>query len=269
MPDFLCVLREPEYSPGKVEDDAAILLSVASVLRREQYVVDVLDPRARRWPELPRRTVVLNMAQGAGALSRLEEWEQLGIRVINSVAAVRNCYRARTHELFRRSGVSSPLATVVSTAAEELPAWLHEVPAVWVKRGDVHAMTAADVQFAVGAQQVRKALAQMRSRGIATAVVQQHVTGRTVKFYAVADQFFHVVGEANGSRATWERRLTAIARRAAQVAGLEVFGGDGVVDETGTCHLIDLNDWPSYAPCRPAAAQAIAAYARVERAKVA
>ncbi|GIW44782.1 MAG: hypothetical protein KatS3mg077_2064 [Candidatus Binatia bacterium] len=269
MPDFVCVLREPEFSPGKVEADAAILVTVAGLLRREQYVVDVLDPRSRHWPQLPRRTVVLSMAQGEEALARLHDWESQGIRVINSVAAVRNCHRLRAVELLRHAGIAAPAAVVVPTDAAALPSWVDDASGVWVKRGDVHAMVAADVQFVAGRHGARRALRELRSRGISTAVVQRHVRGRTVKFYAVGDQFFFIATAGNGGAAPWERRLASLARRAGGAFGLEVFGGDCIVEPNGECQLIDLNDWPSYAACRQNAAEAIAAYARAEKAKVA
>jgi hypothetical protein len=267
MPDFVCVLREPEYSPGKVEDDAAILLAVAALLRRERYAVDVLDPRNRRWPRLQPRTVVLTMAQGEHALERLLEWESRGIRVMNSVEAVRNCHRQRTVQLMEAAGLAWPTTMVVSTAARKLPSWL-DCEGGWVKRGDVHAMQEGDVRFVRGSEDALRVLRNLRARGIRTAVLQQHAAGRVVKFYGVAERFFFVahpgplpVGE--------QRALAALARRAARVSGLEMFGGDCVIGASGSCQLIDLNDWPSYAACRQRAAEAIAAHARAEKAKVA
>lgn len=269
MPDFVCVLREPEFSPGKAEDDAAILLGVAGLLRREQYAVDVLDPRTRRWPDLARRTVVLSMAQGEKALAQLWDWERRGVRVINSVAAVRNCHRVRTVTLWQQAGCSFPQTAIVPTRVATLPQWLTDARGVWVKRGDVHATASEDVQLVAGARRVRQLLDRFHSRGIALAVLQRHVPGQTVKFYGVTDRFFFVAAQGAALGVAVERKLTQIARQGAAALGLEVFGGDCVVDESGRCQLIDLNDWPSYAPCRQAAAEAIAAYARTEKAKVA
>jgi hypothetical protein len=58
------------------------------------------------------------------------------------------------------------------------------------------------------------------------------------------------------------RRLAAGAAAALE---LEVFGGDCVRDRENNLWLIDLNDWPSYAPCRFEAAAAIAAYLKVQK----
>jgi hypothetical protein len=42
------------------------------------------------------------------------------------------------------------------------------------------------------------------------------------------------------------------------LAGLDVYGGDWIVQTDGTPVLIDLNDWPSFSPCREEASEAIA-----------
>jgi hypothetical protein len=47
---------------------------------------------------------------------------------------------------------------------------------------------------------------------------------------------------------------------AARAVGLEVFGGDVAFPQPDAPVLIDLNDWPSFAPVRVAAAAAIAGY---------
>ena len=55
-----------------------------------------------------------------------------------------------------------------------------------------------------------------------------------------------------------ERYDIAALGEAAAAAGLDVFGGDVIVSPAGELTLIDLNDWPSFAPCRERAAYAIA-----------
>jgi D-alanine-D-alanine ligase-like ATP-grasp enzyme len=53
-------------------------------------------------------------------------------------------------------------------------------------------------------------------------------------------------------------RLRDAAFGAAAALGLEVFGGDAVIQEDGKPMIIDINAWPSYARYREQAAQAIA-----------
>src|SRR5207302_1127698 len=57
-----------------------------------------------------------------------------------------------------------------------------------------------------------------------------------------------------------EESLKALVFAAARAVGLEVFGGDVAFPAPDAPVLIDLNDWPSFAPVRAAAAAAIAAY---------
>ena len=54
--------------------------------------------------------------------------------------------------------------------------------------------------------------------------------------------------------------MAQLGAQAAAALGVEVYGGDCRHQPDGSLMLIDLNDWPSYARCRDAAAEAIAAY---------
>src|SRR5581483_427894 len=103
------------------------------------------------------------------------------------------------------------------------------------------------------------------ARGIAWAALQQHVAGPVVKFYAVTDgRFFRwydaEAGFGKERPRIDEDRLKALAFDAAALLGLEVFGGDVAFPRPDRPVLIDINDWPSFAPFRDEAARAIAAY---------
>jgi hypothetical protein len=131
---------------------------------------------------------------------------------------------------------------------------------VWVKRGDVHAETSADVVAAKEAG-VTDAIAGFARRGVARVALQSHVAGPIVKFYAVTGGRFFSWYPADGSSvAISEQSLRTLVFAAARAVGLEVFGGDVAFPQPDTPVLIDLNDWPSFAPVRVAAAAAIAAY---------
>ena len=54
--------------------------------------------------------------------------------------------------------------------------------------------------------------------------------------------------------------VEAMAEHAAEALGLVIYGGDAIISPEGKITLIDLNDWPSFAPCRGAAASAIAKF---------
>jgi len=259
MSTFLGIAREPEFSPGKVDADRAILEAVADVLRARGHRVALTNTAGM--PSRPERgTTVFTMAQGEAPLARLRDWERGGVRVVNSVAGVLNCHRHRMCDALARAGVGMPETIVFATAAAVTwPAWLAR-DGGWLKRGDVHAMLADDVRFVPDATAAAAAVTELRARGIASAVLQRHVEGTVLKFYAVADGFFAWYSPPEMPimlAAPQEAALRDLAGRAARALDLEVFGGDVVVGGEGF-EFVDFNDWPSYARCRPGAAQAIA-----------
>src|SRR6266404_5795611 len=96
----LGIYREPEFSPGKVEADAAILDATLLELKREGVEVNAIDAvafgaatRAAADPNFARPDLILPMCQGARALKRLAEAEQAGAIAVNSALSIRNCYR--------------------------------------------------------------------------------------------------------------------------------------------------------------------------------
>jgi hypothetical protein len=132
----------------------------------------------------------------------------------------------------------------------------------WLKRGDVHASVSRDVQWIDSREALEAGCAEFRARGIAAAAVQAHHDGDEIKFYGVAGgAFFHWFYSGPSQRYPFDTAaLRRLAESAAAAAGLDIFGGDVIVSASGDLTLIDLNDWPSFAPCREAAADAIAGY---------
>jgi len=51
--------------------------------------------------------------------------------------------------------------------------------------------------------------------------------------------------------------LHAESARLAQLVGIDVFGGDAIIDSNGKFYIIDFNDWPSFSRCRDEAAKEI------------
>ncbi len=87
------IYREPEFSPGKVQADAAILDASLAELAREGVEVEALTPsQFLDRPEIG-ADLVLAMCQSEAALRRLAEVERAGAVAINSALAIRNCYR--------------------------------------------------------------------------------------------------------------------------------------------------------------------------------
>ena len=103
-------------------------------------------------------------------------------------------------------------------------------------------------------------------------MVSSHVKGDLVKFYAVGEAFFKFYYPGDGLPSKFGNEalngrphhypfdieaLRADVARVARLIGILVYGGDAVVDARGRYHIIDFNDWPSFAPCREEAAAEI------------
>jgi hypothetical protein len=255
--------REAECSPGRHRSNDALLLEqVGQALRTRGFQVDLMTVD-QATPRRASASLVFSMCQGRAALDTLARWEVEGTRIVNSPGAARNTYRDRLAGVLRSAGIRFPPTEIVSTARGGDPA-IEVNGGVWLKRGDVHASISADVQWIDSADGLRAGLREFASRGITHAVLQPHHTGSEIKFYAVAgSDFFHCF-RPSSSQPTAEIPDAAALRRlagaAAAAAGLEVLGGDVIVAPGGELTLIDLNDWPSFAPCRERASDAIADY---------
>jgi glutathione synthase/RimK-type ligase-like ATP-grasp enzyme len=265
--------RETEYSPGRHRaNDTELLERVANALRARGFQVDLMT-LAEAPPRGEEAALVFSMCQGRAALDILARWEQDGALVINSPEASLNTYRDRLPGMMADAGVPFPATTLVATQSPSA-APVDVRRGVWLKRGDVHASVSADVQWVNSADGLHAGLRDFATRGIARAALQPHHGGDEVKFYAVpGSSFFHWyysdaagAGNGNGTGPEIHRHpldvpaLRRLAERAAAAAGLDIFGGDIIVEPSGALTLIDLNDWPSFAPCRERASEAIADY---------
>jgi|WetSurMetagenome_2_1015567.scaffolds.fasta_scaffold23302_1 glutathione synthase/RimK-type ligase-like ATP-grasp enzyme len=264
-PAVLGIYREKIFSPGKIEDDAAIMDATVAELSGGGWKVRTL-PAESLSSSLSRPTKVLSMAQSDRVLTILEDWSRQGTRVINTVASVRNCYRKPLAHVLAKAGVCVPHSRMVSVeeGGEEID--LHASAGLWLKRGDVHAMEPGDVASVTCREELDKALKHFLEKEIRDILVQEHVAGPVVKFYGVGQRaFFKAYLAANGEEITSEAEpLRAVARQAASAVGLEVYGGDAVLADGNGPVLIDLNDWPSFSRCCRSAAGNIAAYVRAE-----
>ncbi len=254
------IYREPEFSPGKVEADAAILDAAMAELEREGIETYTLDARAFAAAPPPPAELVFAMCQGADALKRLAELEQRGAIAINSALAIRNCYRDLLGLGLARAGVATPPAALIATSGAldlRALAGLDLSLAIYVKRGDLHALGPDDVQRVRGRPQLEAALQSFARRGIRRAYVQQEMAGRVVKFYGVSGGgYFAALADDGEVPEGAIPELAGAANRAAGALGVEVWGGDAVLGD-GRFAIVDFNDWPSFSRVREPAARAI------------
>ena len=270
MRPLVAIYRNPSYSPLQhgVNDTAILDATVARLEARGWRAIKTSEREVERGC-LPAAELYLNMCQGSLAAEQLMPLECDGVVVVNRPSSALSCHRYRLVKRLGDSGVPFPHTLIHATSAPlppagELKALSPDHQKVWVKRGDVHAERPEDV-VATPLERVGEALRAFTLRGIRWVALQEHVPGPVVKFYGVTDgHFFNWYGSEAGFAgprpAVDEHRLKALAFQAAAILGLEVFGGDVAFPEPDRPVLIDINDWPSFAPFREDAAQAIAAY---------
>jgi hypothetical protein len=169
--------------------------------------------------------------------------------------------------LFQQNGVVFPNSVIVPTEGKAV----HIAKSTWIKRADVHNTQDGDVVFATTDIQAEDVLHTMAERGITHAVIQDHIPGDLIKFYGIGDSrhldgaspwfqsFYHKNQQVQGFPFNPEA-VASMAQRAASALGLEIYGGDAVITETGEPWIIDLNAWPSFALYRDEASEQIASY---------
>lgn len=250
-------------------NDTAILDATVAVLEAQGWRSTKTTEREVEQGRLPAAELYLNMCQGSLAAEQLMPLESDGVVVVNRPSSALNCHRYRLVRRLAQSTLAFPRTLIHASSAPlpppaQLKALSPDNEKLWIKRGDVHAERAEDV-LATTLDKVPEALAAFTARGIPWVALQQHVPGPVVKFYGVTDgRFFNWYGADTGFAGARPAidvdRLKALAFEAAAILGLEVFGGDVAFPEPDRPVLIDINDWPSFAPFRDEAARAIAAY---------
>ncbi len=258
------IYRERAHSPGRVDDDAAIMDAVGESLRKRGFVVRLTHPETADEALQAEDANIFAMCERGAMLDRLKAAASRGATVINAPDAIGATYRHRMVELFALHGVDGPQSHVVATDANT--ARPHEK--VWIKRYDFHATQADDVLPAQSDSEWAVGLQHFAKRGMPFVVVQEHVPGDLVKFYGVTrgeppgawfDWFYHKNQTLSG-HAFDPARLRDAAVKGACACGLEIFGGDAIITAAGDMKIIDMNAWPSFALRRDRAAEAIATH---------
>jgi glutathione synthase/RimK-type ligase-like ATP-grasp enzyme len=260
MKRLLGLYREKQYSPGRHQSNDVLLLDqIAHRIREREFAVDLLTLDEANGCR-SEAAIVFSMCQGRSALENLAQWEREGVKIINSPCAALNTHRDRLPALMVAAGVPFPQTNLVRTTSSPDLHSLDLNGGIWLKRGDIHASVTADVQWIDSRERLEIGLAEFSRRGIDMAALQAHRAGDEIKFYSVAgDAFFHWFYSGEARKYPFDfSQLQSLANKAAAAVGLDIFGGDVIVSPAGELTLIDLNDWPSFAPCRERASYVIA-----------
>lgn len=268
------VKRNTQYSPNHIGNDGMIFNLTAESLRNLGYEVNEYTESEFILEEIE-ENIIFNMARDKTTIAKLQKYEKQGAIVLNSGFGIDNCTRERMTRLLMENNIPHPKSIIVNTD-EDVRQQLREmnVKAVWIKRGDFHAIHREDVTFARNLEEVSNVLKEFRLRGIPNAVINEHLEGDLVKFYGVVNtDFFYKFypfdlshskfgHEAiNGSAKQFPfscEELKAVCDKAGDVLNVQIYGGDCVVADDGSFKIIDFNDWPSFAPCRDEAGFKIA-----------
>ena len=271
----LGIRRSPRFSPNSVDRDEAIFSAVSSRLLRKGCDVSVISEDLFVGVDVSRFDLVYSMARGSDVLSQLARAEESGTLVVNSSKTLLCQQRANLVKTFQKANVPMPPLQVVNPAETLADATCAALRfPLWVKRGDSSAMSSRDVVYVAKPDELPAVLEDFAERNISSVILEAHQEGTLVKFYGVRDTDFFFACRAedtafskfglesrNGHGTETElpvEALKSLTQRAAEVSNLEVYGGDAIVTPDGRCVLIDFNDWPSFSPCRKAAAKAIA-----------
>jgi hypothetical protein len=261
------VLRETSFAPILFQEDSRILREAARQLSASGFDTNITTiDQLPEEVDLP--TVILNMCEGSASLEKLERFEKKGCAVLNRPEAVRNCYRLRMISMISEHALPFPKSLLVNLAGHDpqgdLAAGIALRGKAWLKRGDVHSTGVGDVRLVANTWELDAGLRDFLNRGITHAILQDHLEGDLVKFYAVRDRSFFrcYIQDADGTKRPYPNdpaALQKIASKAAEVLGVDIYGGDFVVTSARGPMLIDLNAWPSFAPCAEEASAEIAA----------
>ncbi|MBI4639126.1 MAG: hypothetical protein HY731_00420 [Candidatus Tectomicrobia bacterium] len=257
---ILGIAREKTFSPGRERDDLEILRQTGKHLIALWYLVDILDPEELEG-KAREVSVVFSMAQGRETLEILKGWEKRGCLIVNSPQSALNCYRAEMAGIFKSSSLPFPRTAILDLQDYiTVPEEFEIEKGVWIKRGDVHAIERDDVVWINERKKLPILLKSYRERGISIALIQEDLKGDVVKFYALQGEGLLEwrYTKAPGSYPFDVKQLESLAEKAADLLGLDVYGGDTIVTKEGELYLIDLNDWPSFSSCRELASEKIA-----------
>jgi glutathione synthase/RimK-type ligase-like ATP-grasp enzyme len=257
---FAGIRRKTEFSPNHVVNDLLIINQTGDALRELGAEVTMYDEGMFTTDSI-KENLIFSMVQGPNGSTTLQKIEARGAFAINSATGVMNCYRHNMVTLLPKAGIPFPKSTIVSTDVEfNWRSAGFSSPKLWIKRGDVHAVHKEDVTIINTEDEGLNLLQEFHQRDIREAILQEHLDGDTVKFYALrGNDLFHWY-YLNGVYHTPfdEKKLHALATESAEALGLYVYGGDAIIGRDKSITIIDINDWPSFAPIRENASRQIA-----------
>ncbi|MBI5808776.1 MAG: hypothetical protein HZA74_10295 [Ignavibacteriales bacterium] len=254
------VRREQLYSPNHVGNDAMIFMKTVEHLTELGVDVKIYEEQDLAKIEI-KEQFVFSMAQGVEGTEILLQLEKQGKFIINSPQGSINSYRINMVKILPEKGIPFPKSLIVSIdEKDKIKFEDFNARKIWIKRGDVHAVHREDVTLVYSEDERKNIFREFEKRGITEVVLQEHLDGDVIKFYAiVGSPLFHWYYLNGVNHTPFDKdKLVELAQNSAIALGLDVYGGDAVVAQDGSISIIDINDWPSFAPVRDEASEQIA-----------
>ncbi len=271
---FAAIQRHTSYSPNHIGNDSAIFNGVAKKLTAKGHSVHFYTEQEFIIMGVEER-YIFTMLRNKAAIKRLQQLQkEKGVISINSAFGIENCNREQMTRLLLDTGIPHPKSWIfnISEGFEKIGNNKEFYP-LWIKRADFHAIHREDVTFVRSESNLKNVLAEYALRGIERVVVNEHLEGDLIKFYGVyGTPFFYWfypyhnqhskfgLEEINGRPKGLffnQNELQTLCNEASKVLNVQVYGGDCIVSPSGKITIIDFNDWPSFAPCREEASEAI------------
>jgi len=273
---LLGVKRGSKFSPNHIGNDEAIFNLTTIELEKLGFEITVCSEDEFLKMETIDQPFIYTMAREIEVVAKLKDLETQGKIVLNSGFGIENCFRTNMTNGLIENDIPYPKSNIVLTDEPGVDAFLN-LPGegFWIKRGDFHAIHKEDVTFVETEEQGRYILKEFNLRGIPDAVVSQNLPGDLVKFYGIrGTEFFYLfypydhnhhkyaeyetINSKTAHYSFDQENLKVTSDAAAAALNIYIYGGDAIVDKHGNFHIIDFNDWPSFAPCRAIAAPEIA-----------
>lgn len=268
------ISRSKEFSPNNTGNDSEIFHLTMEKLIAKGCQIKEYSEEEFITRDLTHR-YYFGMYRDKRSVEKMKNLEQNGCICINTAEGIERCYRDNLTQTMITHHVPYPKSKIVATNRDATSA-IEELGGrnIWVKRGDFHAVHKEDVSFCRNSEEGNSLLHEFALRNIKTASLSSHLEGDLIKFYGVVgSDFFYwfypyeshhskfnqeSVNGASRHYSFHEESFQFICQQAAVCIGIEIYGGDAIISPEGEIHLIDINDWPSFAPCREKASDAIA-----------
>jgi glutathione synthase/RimK-type ligase-like ATP-grasp enzyme len=254
------IRRQSLYSPNHIENDTKILMRTAEHLIDMGVIVKIYEEQDLGSIEI-NESVIFSMAQGERSLDELLKLQNEGRLIINTPQAAKKCFRMNMVNILPQNKIPFPKSYVLPVDNKNGISFDDfNARKIWVKRGDVHAVHREDVTLVYSEEERKNIFREFNKRGIEYAVLQEHLEGDVIKFYSIkSSSFFHWY-YLNGINHTPFNKelLVELASRSAEILGLDIYGGDAIISPDGSISIIDINDWPSFAPIREQSSKEIA-----------